>query len=200
MYYLEGIKNDNFKYGEIANDILVEKKSKFLSYVFNISTEQEAKSCIDKISSAYKDARHIVYIYTFIENGIKMTKFSDDGEPTGTGTKSINELLNKEEITNTCIVIVRYFGGVLLGTGLLTRSYLNVARNAINNCNKKILYNFINKDYILEYPQYDIFKSKIKEYILDEKIVILKEDFLDKVYLKMKVEESLVQKIEGLVR
>ena len=92
----------------VASNILVEKKSKFIAYIFNISCKNEAEDYLERIKMENKDARHIVYIYSYLDKitNIPVINFSDDGEPQGTGTKAIYELISKERITNICIVIV----------------------------------------------------------------------------------------------
>ncbi len=76
------------KYGEIARGYVEEKKSKFISYIFNIKNQDEALGYIDKIKQDNKNARHVVYIYSYILNNMVNIKFSDDGEPQGTRYKS----------------------------------------------------------------------------------------------------------------
>ncbi len=199
-YYLTNIKN-NFisNYGEISYSTLMEKKSSFLCYIFNISNEIEAKEAINKIKNNYKDARHVVYIYSYIDNGNNVTRFDDDGEPQGTGTKAIYDMLDKEKITNICIVIVRYFGGILLGAGPLSRTYLNVAKEGFNNCSKKELYNYISKKFEFEYKFYDIIKNRIDNFINEEIIKVIREDFGDKIFLTLNIADIKIEEIETMI-
>lgn len=103
-----------------------DKKSKFYSYIFSVSSKEEVLNIIEKMKKEYKDARHVVYAYV-LNNDFY---YSDDGEPSGTAGKMIYSLMEKQNITNTLIVVVRYFGGVLLGVGPLARAYLNTVKNA----------------------------------------------------------------------
>lgn len=103
-----------------------DKKSKFYSYIFSVSSKEEALDIIEKMKKEYKDARHVVYAYV-LDNYFY---YSDDGEPSGTAGKMIYSLMEKQNITNTLIVVVRYFGGVLLGVGPLARAYLKTVKNA----------------------------------------------------------------------
>ena len=81
-YYLKSKINDyKSKYGEISSDILIEKKSKFLSYIFQINNEDLAKKYIEAITKENKEARHIVYIYSYIDNTLPVIRYNDDGEP-----------------------------------------------------------------------------------------------------------------------
>lgn len=157
-------KNINYisNIGEISYSETIEKKSKFLSYIFNISNKEDALNYLNAVKKMHFQAKHIVYIYSYLENNMPVIKFSDDGEPKGTGTKAIYELITKENLTNICIVIVRYFGGILLGAGPLSRTYLNSARESILQCEKEIIYNYTTIYLKLNYNEY----NKVK-YIID---------------------------------
>ncbi len=199
-YSLEEKVKNSGDFGQISDSLLVEKQSKFYSYIFKVQNEKEALEKIEKIRSSNVQARHVVYIYSLLENNILNIRFSDDGEPKGTGTKAIYELLEKESITNVCIVIVRYFGGILLGAGPLSRAYLNAARDAIENCNKKEIFNYIEKEYTLTYNGYNILKNKVEAYIADETLVILKSEFSEGVSLKLKIIDSKVEEIDNIIK
>lgn len=113
-----------------ASDEFEEKKSTFIGYVKRIETEEEAKEFINKIKSENREARHNVYAYIVGENkGIQ--RYSDDGEPQGTGGIPVLEVIKKNELTDTVVVVTRYFGGVLLGAGGLTRAYTKGASIAL---------------------------------------------------------------------
>lgn len=199
-YTLENKMENKGEFGEIASGVIVEKKSKFISYLFNIKNEEEASNRIDKIRKKYMDARHIVYIYSILDDENKKSiRFSDDGEPQGTGTKAIYELIEKEEITNICIVIVRYFGGILLGAGPLSRAYLNTARMAIDSCKKKEIYKYIEKEVNLSYNGYNIFKNRIEDYISKEEIVICNVEFSEEVIIHFLVVDYENENIDKMV-
>ena len=106
---------------------IVEKKSRFIANVFPVETVSAADEKIAEISKKYWDARHNCYAYVIAENG-EMTKCSDNGEPSGTAGKPILEVITGAGITNVLIVVTRYFGGVLLGTGGLVRAYTQAAQ------------------------------------------------------------------------
>lgn len=186
-YTLIGKKNLNESYGQIAQGIIVEKQSKFLSYLFKIENEKEAQQKIEMIKNDNPQARHIVYIYSILNNNITNIKFSDDGEPKGTGTKAIYELIEKEKITNICIVIVRYFGGILLGAGPLSRTYLNSARICIEECNKKEIYKYLDYKFKCKYSTYNILKVKLEEFEKKEYVLIKNINFNDKVELNLEI-------------
>ncbi len=105
----------------------IEKKSKFIASVRECNNEEEAASFISEIKSKYPDARHHTYAYILGKNK-EIQKYSDDGEPQGTAGISILEYIKKEELTNLCIVVTRYFGGILLGKGGLIRAYGKAAK------------------------------------------------------------------------
>lgn len=192
---------NNSEYSEISTGILYEKKSKFYSYIYNISNDEEARRYINNIRSKNKDARHCVYIYSYInEENMVDIKFSDDGEPQGTGTKAIYELLTKEKITNICIVIVRYFGGILLGAGPLSRAYLNCAREAINKCKKEIIYKYINYVNIFSYNQFSKIKGILDNYIDDRKIKVNFINYNDKVEINIDIREDIFNNIINIIK
>lgn len=201
MYFsLSQIQNDN-KYNEIASYTFEEKKSKFIAYIFNISNDVEAKKYIDIIKKDNKEARHVVYIYTFIhDNKWPIIHFSDDGEPQGTGTKAIYEVINKENLTNICIVIVRYFGGILLGAGPLSRAYLNAFRGALDKCTKEEILSYISKIISIEYNRYDSLKNILKEYISKKYVIVNETKFNEKIIIGLSIELKHVDEVEAIIK
>ncbi len=102
---------------------LVEKKSKFIANIIYVQTVEEAEQKIKEIKKKYYDARHNCFALSVLsENGI-VNRFSDDGEPSGTAGGPILNIINKNELTNILVVVTRYFGGILLGTGGLVKAY-----------------------------------------------------------------------------
>lgn len=99
-----------------------EKKSRFIANVSPVETEEEALAFIGAMKKKYWDARHNCYAYVLGERG-EIVRFSDDGEPSGTAGKPILEVLLGMEVRNLVVVVTRYFGGTLLGTGGLVRAY-----------------------------------------------------------------------------
>ena len=100
----------------------VEKKSRFIAYVRKVSTEDEARAFIEEIKKKHWDATHNVFAYQVGESS-EIQRFSDDGEPQGTAGMPVLNVLKGGELKNTAIVVTRYFGGTLLGTGGLVRAY-----------------------------------------------------------------------------
>lgn len=107
---------------------LTEKRSRFLAYVRPVTTEEEALSFLGDLRKRHWDARHHVYAYR-LRTGA--ARYSDDGEPAGTAGVPIMELLRQQELTDVVVVVVRYFGGVLLGTGGLLRAYCGAAQRGL---------------------------------------------------------------------
>lgn len=106
---------------------IVEKKSRFIANVFPVESQQQAEEKIAEVSKKYWDARHNCYAFVIGENS-EITRCSDNGEPSGTAGKPILEVITGAGITNVLVIVTRYFGGVLLGTGGLVRAYTQAAQ------------------------------------------------------------------------
>ena len=161
------------------------KKSKFIARAVHITTEEEAQAYLRDGKKQYWDARHNCYAYRLGMNFEKQ-KSSDDGEPSGTAGKPILEVLKNKGLTNTLIVVTRYFGGIKLGTGGLIRAYGTAAVAALDNA--------IIEDYIdcrILYLQTDYsFLSATERLLPDFEAVITKRDFADFVGLTVEVPED----------
>jgi uncharacterized YigZ family protein len=116
-----------------GNGEIIEQKSRFISVIQPVKTEDEAIEFINGIKKKYWDARHNCMAYIVGENG-ETKRFSDDGEPQGTAGKPILDILERNNVNNAVIVVTRYFGGILLGTGGLVRAYGKAAKEALLNC------------------------------------------------------------------
>ncbi len=104
-----------------SESLLIEKKSKFIANVKPVGSESEAVEFLNKIRSKYPDATHNVYAYIIDENNI--FRYSDDGEPSGTAGMPVLDAIRKAELVDVIVVVTRYFGGTLLGTGGLVHTY-----------------------------------------------------------------------------
>jgi len=125
-----------------------EKGSKFIAETFIVMDEDEAKAAIASVKKKYFDARHNCYAY-MLGPDKKNFRSSDDGEPSGTAGKPIlNQILSKD-VTNVCVVVTRYFGGIKLGTSGLITAYKTAAREALDNA--QIVEKTINEIYSLEF-------------------------------------------------
>ena len=108
-----------------------EKGSKFLSFVIPVNTSDEVKELIKTYKKGYYDARHVCYAY-MLGAERKEWRANDDGEPSGTAGRPILGQINSHELTNILVIVVRYFGGILLGTGGLTTAYKEATADALN--------------------------------------------------------------------
>lgn len=115
---------------EAGTDEIIEKKSRFIGYVCHVEKEEEAVSFVTAIKKKHYDARHHCYAFSVGEEQ-QVQRFSDDGEPGGTAGKPILEVIKGTGLCNVCVVVTRYFGGTLLGTGGLVRAYTDAARACI---------------------------------------------------------------------
>ena len=112
---------------------IVEKKSRFIATVSPVESEEEALAFIEKTRKQYWDARHNCFAYV-IGDHQELMRFSDDGEPQGTAGKPMLDVLLGEELHNTAVVVTRYFGGTLLGTGGLVRAYSGAVQEGLRSC------------------------------------------------------------------
>jgi len=116
---------DYITIGAPAQTSFIEKKSEFIGYLSPVRSNEEAVDFINDIKSEHRKAKHHVYAYILRDSNI--TRYSDDGEPQGTAGVPVLEVLRKRELTDICCVVVRYFGGILLGGGGLVRAYSHSA-------------------------------------------------------------------------
>lgn len=111
---------------------ITEKKSRFIADVRPVASEEEALAFVEEMRKKYWDARHHCYAFVLGERG-GLLRFSDDGEPQGTAGRPILDVLTGEGIYNAAVVVTRYFGGTLLGTGGLVRAYSRAAQEGLRN-------------------------------------------------------------------
>lgn len=152
-----------------------EKRSRFIATVRHCDTEEEALAFIDEMRSKYWDARHNVYAYSVGYQG----RFSDDGEPHGTAGKPVYDVITGGSVTNLAVVVTRYFGGVLLGTGGLVRAYSKAAKDALSVIEKAEMIPCSVYETICEYTDH----GKLTNLIENSGGVIDNTEFTDKVTL-----------------
>ena len=136
------------------------KKSKFIANIIKITNEQDAKEKLNQIRKEYSDARHNCYAYIVYDNETKtkIEKSSDDREPSGTAGIPMLTLLQKNNLVNVLIVVTRYFGGILLGTGGLVRAYTDSSKQALEAAKIiELQYGEI-LEYCIEYDEFEYFK------------------------------------------
>ena len=136
------------------------KKSKFIANIIKITDEQDAKEKLNQIRKEYSDARHNSYAYIVYDNETKtkIEKSSDDREPSGTAGIPMLTLLQKNNLVNVLIVVTRYFGGILLGTGGVVRAYTDSSKQALEAAKIiELQYGEI-LEYCIEYDEFEYFK------------------------------------------
>lgn len=171
--------------------ILTEKKSKFIANLIKVSSQDEAEETIRMFKKKYHDARHNCVAYRVLENDQIIEKSSDDGEPSGTAGAPMLNILQKNNLCNIIIIVTRYFGGILLGTGGLVRAYSDSLTFAIGKaCQiKQILGTEI--QITLDYNQLE----KFQYYCRTNDIDIIKTDYLDNIICKIAIEDSKKAKL-----
>ena len=124
--------SDTYKTISLSTEgIYKEKGSKFLSFAISVNSSEEVKELIKTFKKEYYDARHVCYAY-MLGAERKEWRANDDGEPSGTAGRPILGQINSRELTNILVIVVRYFGGILLGTGGLTTAYKEATSDALN--------------------------------------------------------------------
>ncbi|MBO6233114.1 MAG: YigZ family protein [Clostridia bacterium] len=166
--------------------VLTEKKSKFIANLIKISCQEEAEEIIKKYKKQYHDARHNCIAYRVMENDQIIEKSSDDGEPSGTAGAPMLNILQKNNLCNILIIVTRYFGGILLGTGGLVRAYSDALNGAIEASNKVIQTMGYIIECSVEYSQFE----KFQYYCKTNKIEIVNANYLDNIVCKISIEES----------
>ena len=167
---------------QYAENIFVEKKSKFISYITPAYTEQEAVDFIHSIKKKHYDASHNCSAFIIGDEG-NIQRSSDDGEPAGTAGIPILEVLRKESLTNTAVVVTRYFGGTMLGAGGLIRAYTQGCADAVKAAGIMRLQPYSSYEITIDYNML----SKIQHEIVKKEYLIADTQYSDIVILKMLV-------------
>ena len=165
---------------------IVEKKSKFIANISCVENVEEAEAKIKDIKKKYHDARHNCIAYRVVENGRIIEKASDDGEPSGTAGGPMLNILQKNNLCNLVVVVTRYFGGILLGTGGLVRAYSDATQKVIEKSTKVSKVEGVEIEIKLDYPNLEIFKY----YCKNNEINITRIDYLEDIILRLKMEKN----------
>ncbi len=169
---------------------IVEKKSRFIATLEKIETEEEALAFIAKMKKQYWDARHNCYAFVAGKNQ-ELQRCSDDGEPNGTAGRPMLDVLLREELHNMAVVVTRYFGGTLLGTGGLVRAYQKSVQEGLKN--SIIIEKMLGRILTIETDYNGI--GKIQYILAQQQISTLESSYTDKVEIKVMVP---VDKLEAL--
>ena len=166
---------------------IVEKKSRFIANIYHVENVEEAEEKIKSTKKKYYDAKHNCIAYRVIENGKVVEKASDDGEPSGTAGSPMLNILQKNNLCNLVVVVTRYFGGILLGTGGLVRAYSDATQMAIAKSVKVQKVKGIEIKVELEYSNLEIFKY----YCKNKEINIVKLEYGENIMANLEMEENI---------
>ncbi|NMA75147.1 MAG: YigZ family protein [Bacteroidales bacterium] len=140
-----------------------EKRSKFLSFAFPVNNIEEAEFYLDEYRKKYHNARHVCYAY-MLGPDRKDYRAYDDGEPSSTAGKPILGQINSNELTNVLVIVIRYFGGIKLGTGGLIQAYREAASIALGKARIEVRTVDVEIDFSFEYPNMNDVMRIVKEY------------------------------------
>lgn len=158
---------------------IVEKKSKFIANIFYIENKEEAEQIILNIKKEYYDARHNCFAYSFYdEKSMQIySRSSDDGEPSGTAGVPILSVINGNNLVNVLIIVTRYFGGILLGTGGLVRAYKEAVEKVVLNSKMYKIVEGYEVKIQIDYSNWD----KFNYYCKNNGINIIKTEYFEKI-------------------
>ncbi|MGN1207403.1 MAG: IMPACT family protein [Eubacteriales bacterium] len=164
----------------------------FLSYAYPVANEEEALTKLAEIKNQYPDARHHVYAYRLRQDS--KTRFTDDGEPSGTAGIPVLDLLRASDLTDALVVVVRYFGGTLLGTGGLVRAYTAAAKQAIEDANPVTYTPALRVRATAGYSDYKRLESLLSRY------TVVKQQFTEEVSFEVVIAEEALDRFTASVR
>ena len=163
-------------------DEFVVNKSRFIGYGAPASTEEQALAFLHEIRAKHREASHNVYAYILGAN-MGVMRFSDDGEPSGTAGMPVLEVLRARGVTDCCVVVTRYFGGVLLGAGGLVRAYAQGASMAVDTCGVGTMYPTARYAMDVDYP----LLSRVEHHLKSQPVIVEEKSFTDVVTLTLVV-------------
>lgn len=168
-----------------AEGFYSEKRSKFLAFAFHVTSEEEVKQYVAEFRKKYYDARHVCWAYML---GAERTDFraNDDGEPSSTAGKPILGQINKNELTDILIIVVRYYGGVNLGTSGLIVAYRTAAAEAIANA--EIVSQFVDEEVVFDFPY--IMMNDVMKIIKDMSPRIISQTYDNTCEMKLSIRKS----------
>ena len=170
-----------------SEDSFVEKKSEFIGQICHVETSEEAIDFINSVKAAHRKERH--YVYAYILRDGNTSRYSDDGEPQGTGGVPVLDVLQKEGLTDVCVVVTRYFGGILLGGGGLVRAYSHACKLAVDSAEKKNMCLCSRLTISCDYAVY----GKLTYVFPEFEIKAENEDFADNVRLTVLVKQRFAE-------
>lgn len=171
---------------------IIEKKSRFIANLFYVETPQEAENKIKQIKKKYYDAKHNCFAYITLNENEIQKKCSDDGEPSGTAGAPMLEILEKQSIYNVVVIVTRYFGGILLGTGGLIRAYSDSLKEAIKK--STLVEQEPGYEAKIKLPYADF--EKFKYYCNKNNINIINSEYSDFIICKIEVNDAEKNRLE----
>jgi uncharacterized YigZ family protein len=174
-----------FTISKPSTGLFKDKGSKFLSFAYPVKDEKEVKSIFDQLRKDYFDARHHCFAYRLGADK-KIFRVNDDGEPSGTAGKPILGQIISKDLTNILIVVVRYFGGTLLGTHGLINAYRTASQEALLNAN--IVQQYVYELYELEFDYLQI--NHVMKIVKDFELDVLHQQFEMVCNMKLKIKRS----------
>lgn len=185
------MKNSYLTLFEGGEGTIIEKKSRFIATIEPVETVEEAEAFIEKTKKKYWDARHNCHAFS-VGTNMPLSRCSDDGEPSGTAGKPMLEVLTGRGIHNAAVVVTRYFGGTLLGTGGLVRAYTQAVQEGLKNCKLVEKYSGILMKLSMDYT--DLGKVT---YILNEmSIYIENTEYTDGVVMNILIPEDETETVK----
>ena len=175
---------------DIQTEIVV-KKSKFICNLIKVETQETAENIIKQIKKKYHDARHNCVAYRIVEDEKIIEKANDDGEPSGTAGGPMLNILKKNNLCNVVVIVTRYFGGILLGTGGLVRAYSDATLQSIDNAEKVEKCIGQEAEVEIEYNNLENFKHycKINNIFIGDFV------YSDIIFCKIQLQESSKQRL-----
>ena len=175
---------------EFNSDEYIVKRSRFIGYAKPVTTVDEANDFIAEIKSKHWDATHNVYAYILRDGGVK--RYSDDGEPQGTAGVPVLDVLEKENLVDVCVVVTRYFGGILLGGGGLVRAYSHSAKIGVDSAKIITMAHCLDLAVECDYTFY----GKLTDFLSREETVILNTEYTDNVKVIFRIKGENKDNIE----
>lgn len=183
---------ENFKTIKFNNcEEIIEKKSRFICNLIYIENEEEALNKIKEIKKKYYDAKHNCFAYRVLNEESIIQRSSDDGEPSGTAGAPMLNILEKNNIVNVLVIVTRYFGGILLGTGGLVKAYSEATLKCLFS--NKLVEKELGYEARITLPYTNV--QKIEYFLKNNNISIIKKQFLDNVIIFAELSQKDYEKI-----
>ena len=165
---------------------IIEKKSKFIADIYPVKNVEEAENKIKEIKKKYYDAKHHCIAYRIVKDDMIVEKSSDDGEPSGTAGAPMLNILQGNNLCNIIVIVTRYFGGILLGTGGLVKAYSDTTKKVIQKSELVFQKDGFEIEIETDYSNLENFKY----YCKNSNINIIKIEYFENIVIKIEIEKS----------